>query len=108
VYLYNKQVLVGWWSFAVKEFCALQYNNYEFVCCYNHSHRNAVKGFWALWKNIYVMATCVTTLDFSPFLAGNFLVLCIILTQTHIANSHMRHNSVSKSRYLCRAEVMTT
>jgi hypothetical protein len=24
-----------------------------FVCCYNLYHGNGVKGFWALWDNIY-------------------------------------------------------
>jgi hypothetical protein len=46
-------VMVGWWSFAVKGFWALWDNIYECVCCYNRCHGNAVKGFWVLWDNIY-------------------------------------------------------
>jgi hypothetical protein len=40
------------------------------VCCYNRCRGNAVKGFWALWYNIY---ECVfTTLDFPVILDGQF------------------------------------
>jgi hypothetical protein len=37
---------------AIKGFRALWDNIYEYVC-YNLCHGNAVNGFWALWDNIY-------------------------------------------------------
>jgi hypothetical protein len=39
--------------FAVKGFWALWDNIYECVCYYNRGHGNAVKGFWGLFDDIY-------------------------------------------------------
>jgi hypothetical protein len=34
IYLHNRQVLVGWWSFTVKGFWTLRDNIYDCMCCY--------------------------------------------------------------------------
>jgi hypothetical protein len=47
---------------AVKGFSALWDNIYECVCFYNRYHGNVVEGFWALRKNIY---DCVYYIRFS-------------------------------------------
>jgi hypothetical protein len=50
-------------------------NIYECVY-YNRCHRNAAKGFWVLWDNIYYCV--VTTLDSPDIIGGNVLVVSII------------------------------
>jgi hypothetical protein len=51
------------------------------VCRYNRCHVNAVKGFWALWDNIYDCVEAYLLLwILSTFLAGNFLVTCVKVT----------------------------
>jgi hypothetical protein len=75
IYLYNKQVLDGWWSFAVEGFWALLDYIYECVCCNNRSHGNKVKEFWAFWDNIYDYV--FTAPDFSIIFTGNLLVFSI-------------------------------
>jgi hypothetical protein len=70
--LYNKQVLVGCWSFAAEGLWALCDNIYECACCYNCCHGNAVKGFWALWDNIYDHM-CLLLQIVPSFLTGNLL-----------------------------------
>jgi hypothetical protein len=53
------------------------------VCCYNRYHDNAVKGFWALWSNIYdvCVVTTVTMImllrDFGPY--GVIFMMCVLL-----------------------------
>jgi hypothetical protein len=32
---------------------------FKCVCCYNRLHSDAVKGFWALWDNIYECMCCL-------------------------------------------------
>jgi hypothetical protein len=47
------------------------------VCCYNRCHGNAVKGFWALWDNIYDYV-CLLTLDFPIILDGKITSVCVL------------------------------
>jgi hypothetical protein len=46
------------------------------VCCYNRYHDNAVKGFWALWSNIYV---CVVMTRFRDNTVNDFEACDIVL-----------------------------
>jgi hypothetical protein len=48
---------------AVKGFWALWDNVYEFVCCYNRCHSDAVLGFGPYW--VIFMTVCVYCFKFS-------------------------------------------
>jgi hypothetical protein len=70
LYPSNIKVLAGWWSFVVKGFWALWNDIYECVYCYNRYHGNAVTVLWASWVNMYLWLCVFTTLHFSVFVGG--------------------------------------
>jgi hypothetical protein len=61
-------MLVCGWSFALKGFWALWDNIYEYVSCYN-CHGNAVKGFWAscLLSICWFVGDRLLFRDFGPY-----------------------------------------
>jgi hypothetical protein len=71
--MYNRQNidnLVGG-NFMLRDFVSYRII-FMNVCFYIHCHCNAVKGFWALWDNA---CDCVTALDFTGILDGQFTCL---------------------------------
>jgi hypothetical protein len=74
--LFNRQLLVGWWSFDVKGFWALWDSIYERLYCYNRCRGKAVEGFCAL-RDVYDYV--FSTLDFPVILDGRFTSVFIFL-----------------------------
>jgi hypothetical protein len=53
--------LVGWLAGSLVIICCWGFwasfdSVYEYLCCYNHFHGNALNGFWALWA---IFTLCV-------------------------------------------------
>jgi hypothetical protein len=57
------------------------------VCCYNRCYRNDVKGFWAVWDNIYIYDVSVVITvpivlmlrDFWSYGTIFIFIMCLLL-----------------------------